>query len=297
MRVGLLNSPASRLRAYWAAYLKELDVEAVTPAVNDAEALALGQQSLPGEPPTVQLALGRILGLDAVDAVLVPQWPAVSGDAWGEALTELLPRRISGLPTLIAVPDGYSPSPGTDLEGAAAEVGLRVSHNGGAVRGALAKVRPLAAEPRVSIPALGRAGLATVAVIGPRTLLAEDALSGGLRPALEASGLYPVFSTELPPGDVLRRAERMENAARIPEGERELFGAASLLSGKSAVRGVVLAAPANDGAAAAALGRIAARMHLPTLRLDLQAGQTGFDGLEAFAARVSPTALPPQETP
>lgn len=293
MRVGLLNSPASRLRAYWAAYLKELDVEAVTPALSDAEALALGQQSLPGEPTTVQLALGRILALDAVDAVLLAQWPAVSGDAWSEALTELLPRRISGLPTLIAIDDVGGP----DLEGHAAEVGLRVSQNGGAVRGALTKVRLLAAEPRVSIPPLGRAGLTTVAVIGPRTLLAEDVLSGGLRPALEAAGLYGVFSTDLPQGDVMRRAERMDNAAKIPAGERELFGAASLLSGKSAVRGVVLACPAHDGATAAALKRIAAKMHLPTLRLDLIPGQTEFDGLEAFARRVSPTAPPSQETP
>ncbi len=293
MRVGLLNSPASRLRAYWAAYLKELDVQAVTPAVDDAEALALGQQSLPDEPTTVQLALGRILALEAVDAVLVPQWPAVSGDAWGEALTELLPRRISGLPTLIAVPD----SGGPELEGHAAEVGLRVSHNGGAVRGALAKVRPLAAEPRVNMPALGRAGLPTVAVIGPRTLLAEDVLAGGLRPALEATGLHGVFSTELPQGDVLRRAERMENAAKVPAGERELFGAASLLAGKSAVRGLVLVSAAHDGATAAALDRIAAKMHLPTLRLDLQPGQAEFDGLAAFAAQINPTALPPQETP
>ena len=61
--------------------------------------------------------------------------------------------------------------------------------------------------------------------------------------------------------------------------------------------GVVLAAPAGDGATAAALDRIAAKMHLPTLRLDLQAQQTQFGGLEAFAARVNPGALPAQETP
>ncbi|MDV6374539.1 hypothetical protein [Deinococcus arenicola] len=293
MRVGLLNSPASRLRAYWAAYLKELDVEAVTPALDDAEALALGRQSLPGEPTTVQLALGRILALDAVDVVLLPTWPAVAGDAWSEALTELLPRRISGLPTLIAIQDTGGP----ELEGHAAEVGLRVSQNGGAVRGALAKVRPLAAEPRMSIPPLGRAGLATVAVVGPRVLLAEDVLSGGLRPALEAAGLYGVFSTELPHGEVLRRSERMENAGRVLAGERELFGSASLLAGKSAVRGVVLVSPAHDGATAGALDRIAARMHLPTLRLDLHPGQTEFDGLAAFAARINPNPLPAQENP
>ncbi|MFK7603145.1 hypothetical protein ACI3L1_13140 [Deinococcus sp. SM5_A1] len=293
MRVGLLNSPASRLRAYWAAYLKELDVEAVTPALDDAEALALGQQSLPDEPTTVQLALGRILALEAVDAVLLPEWPAVSNDAWSEALTELLPRRISGLPTLIPVPDMGGP----DLEGHAAEVGLRVSQNGSAVRGALTKVRLLAAEPRISMPALGRAGLATVAVIGPRTLLAEDVLSGSLRPALEAAGLHGVFSPELPHSDVMRRAERMDNATKVPAGERELFGAASMLAGKSAVRGVLLVSPAHDGAAAAALDRIGAKMHLPTLRVDLNPGQTDFDGLEAFAARLNPNVLPSQETP
>ncbi|QFP77501.1 hypothetical protein [Deinococcus sp. AJ005] len=298
MRVGLLNSPASRLRAYWAAYLKELDVEAVTPALDDAEALALGQQSLPGEPTTVQLALGRILALEAVDAVLLPEWPAVSNDAWSEALTELLPRRISGLPTLIPVPDLGGP----DLEGHAAEVGLRVSQNGSAVRGALTKVRLLAAEPRISMPPLGRAGLVTVAVIGPRTLLAEDVLSGSLRPALEAAGLHGVFSPELPHSDVMRRAERMHDAAKVPAGERELFGAASMLAGKSAVRGVLLVSPAHDGAAAAALDRIAAKMHLPTLRIDLNPGQTEFDGLEAFAEKLNPTALlsttpPSQETP
>ncbi len=291
MRVGLLDSPAARLRAYWAAYLKELEVEAVTPGLDDAEALALGQQSLPGEATTVQLALGRVLALGPVDAALIPQWPAVTGDAWSEALTELLPRRISGLPTLIAVPGRGGP----ELEGVAAEVGLRVSQNAGGVRRALERVRPLAAEPRVAMPALGRASRTTVAVVGPRVLLAEDILAGGLRPALEAAGLYGVFSHELPLPEVLRRAERMENAAGVPEGERELFGAASLLSGKSAVRGVILAAPARDGAAAAALGRIAARLHQPTLRVDVEAGQTEFDGLQAFAARLGAQAAPTAE--
>ncbi|HCE63982.1 MAG TPA: hypothetical protein DER32_02410, partial [Deinococcus radiodurans] len=84
MKVGLLNSPAAPLTPYWAAYLKELGVPTQTPALGDAEALALGAQSLPGESPVVQLALGRILALDRVDAALLPEWPAVAGDAWGE---------------------------------------------------------------------------------------------------------------------------------------------------------------------------------------------------------------------
>jgi hypothetical protein len=282
MKVGLLESRAARSNAYWAALLKDLGVETASPTIPDPEALALGQQSLPDEALGVQFALGRVLALGRVDAVLVPQLPPVNGDAWGEAFTELLPRRISGLPALIGVPDG-----GPDLENAAAEVGLRLTQSGGGVRRALERSRSLAAGARTDMPLLTRAGRATVAVIGPRALLAEPVLAGGLRPALEGVGLHPVFSHELPLTDVMKRAERMENAARVADGERELFGAASLLAGKSAVRGLVMAVPARDGAAGAALARLAQRMHKPTLTLHVEAGQTAFPELEAFRDRVT----------
>ncbi|GHF51893.1 hypothetical protein HNQ07_003086 [Deinococcus metalli] len=282
MKVGLLESHAARSSAYWAALLKELGVEVAAPVLADGEALEIGRESLPGEALGVQLALGRILALGRVDAVLVPRLPAVNADAWGEAFTELLPRRISGLPTLIDVPDG-----GPELESAAAEVGLRLTQNGGTVRRALDRSRLLAGGPRADMPMLTRASRVTVAVIGPRALLAEPVLAGGLRPALEALGLHPVFSHDLPLADVLKRAERMENAEKAADGERELFGAASLLSGKSAVRGLLLAAPARDGAAGAALHRVAQRMHKPTLSMTVEAGQTEFPELEAFRDRVT----------
>ncbi|THF84011.1 hypothetical protein E7T09_21120 [Deinococcus sp. KSM4-11] len=277
MKVGLLESRAARSNAYWTALLKDLGVEVAAPSVTDAEALDIGRESLPGEALGVQLALGRILALGRVDAVLVPHLPEVNADAWGEAFTDLLPRRISGLPTLIDVPDG-----GPELEGAAAEIGLRLTQSGGGVRRALERTRPLAAGPREDMPVLARASRATVAVIGPRALLAEPLLSGGLRPALEALGLHPVFSHELPLADIMKRAERLENPGKIAGGERELFGAASLLSGKSAVRGLIMAVPARDGAAGAALDRLARRMHKPTLTLQVEAGQTAFPELEAF---------------
>lgn len=277
MKVGLLESRAARSNAYWAALLKELGVEVATPAVPDDEALALGRESLPDEALGVQFALGRILALGRVDAVLVPHLPELGGDAWGEAFTELLPRRIAGLPTLIDVPDG-----GSATEGIATEVGLRLTQSGGGVRRALERIRSLTSGPREELPALARASRATVAVIGPRALLAEPLLSGGLRPALEDLGLHPVFSHTLPLADVMKRAERMENAGKVPGGERELFGAASWLAGKSAVRGLVMAVPARDGAAAAALKRLAARLHKPTLTVNVEAGQTDFPELEAW---------------
>lgn len=284
MKVGLLDSRAARLHGYWAAYLKELGVEVVTPSLPDAEALALGQNTLPGEALPVQLALGRILALDGVDAVLLPQWAPVQNDAWSEALGELLARRISGLPALILVPDG-----GEGLESAAAEVGLRVSQNAGRVRRALERARIQASAARQELPPLSVASRVTVGVIGPRTLLAEEVLAGELRRAVSALGLHAVYSPELPLTDVLKRAERMEKAETAPAGERELFGAASLLSGKGAVRGLIFAAPARDGAARAALERLAARQHKPTLLLTVDAGaQPGaWPELDAFRDRVT----------
>lgn len=282
MKVGLLASRAPRLGGYWAAYLKELGVEVVTPALSDAEALALGRQSLPGEAPTVQLTLGRVLALGRVDAALLAQWSPVQGDAWSEALTELLPRRISGLPLLISVPDTQS-----GLENVAAEVGLRLSQNAGGVRLALERAR-LHAAPREEMPGLSRAGRSTVAVIGPRALLGEDVLVAPLRARLDALELHAVYSHEVPVADALKRSERME-MAHPPAGERELFGALSLLGGKGAVRGFVLAAPARDGATQAALARLAARQHKPTLQLsvDAGAGQDSWPELAAFRDRVT----------
>ncbi|WP_216323585.1 hypothetical protein [Deinococcus aestuarii] len=281
MKVGLLNSLGTRHARYWTAFLKELGVETVTPALPAGEALALGRESLPGEPVQVQLALGRILELGRVDAVLVPQTAPVANDAWGEALTELLPRRISGLPQLISLPEG-----GDEMPAAALDLGQRFTRNPGRVRLALERVKPLASGGREEMPPLSRASQATVAVIGPRALLGDPDLGGGLRSALEALGLHAVFSPELPASQVAARGERMERAT-APAGERELFGALKLLEGKSAVRGVLFASPARDGAHRTALDRLSGQTHKPALVIDVDAAQTEWPELVGFRDRVT----------
>ncbi|WP_102126034.1 hypothetical protein [Deinococcus planocerae] len=281
MKVGLLNSLGTRHARYWAALLRELGVETVTPSLPTGEALALGRESLPGEPVQVQLALGRILELGRVDAVLVPRAAPVANDAWGEALTELLPRRLSGLPTLIPLPEG-----GDEMAAAAMDLGQRLTRNPGRVRLALERVKPLASGGREEMPALSRASRVTVAVIGPRALLGDPDLGGGLRSALEGLGLHPVFSSELPASQVAARGERMERAT-APAGERELFGALKLLEGKSAVRGVLFASPARDGAHRAALNRLAGQTHKPALVIDVDGGQTEWPELVGFRDRVT----------
>ena len=147
MKVGLLEMLGARHGRYWAAFLKELGVEVARPALPAGEAWRLGQASLPEEPVQVQLALGRILELGRVDAVLVPRTAPVRDDPWGEALTDLLPRRISGLPALIPLPDG-----GPEMVAAALDLGQGLTRNPARVRLALERVKPLAAEKREEMP-------------------------------------------------------------------------------------------------------------------------------------------------
>ena len=106
-----------------------------------------------------------------------------------------------------------------------------------------------------------------------------------LRAALDDLGLYGVFSHELPVADVLKRAERLEQP-RATAGDRELFGAVSLLGGKGAVKGFVFVSGARDGATATALSRLAERQHKPTLLLNVD-GQADFPELAAFRDRVT----------
>lgn len=282
MKVGLLDTLGARYGRYWAAFLKELGVEVVTPDLPAAEAFALGQESLPDAPVQVQLVLGRVLALGRVDLVLLPQTPPLRGDAWGEALPDLLSRRLSGLPPMQALPDG-----GPEMVAAATDLGQRLIRNPGRVRLALERVKPLAAPPREDMPPLSRASRVTVAVVGPRALLGDPDLGAGLRAALEDLGLHPVTSPELPPSQVAARGERMERAATAPAGEKELYGSLKLLDGKSAVRGVILAAPARDGAARTALERLAGQTHKPALVVDVDAGQREWPELTAFRDRIT----------
>ncbi|WP_019588792.1 hypothetical protein [Deinococcus apachensis] len=282
MKVGLLDVLGARYGRYWAAFLKELGVEVAQPALPAHEAWELGQASLPDEPVQVQLALGRVLELGRVDAVLILQTAPVRDDPWGEALTELLPRRLSGLPQLIALPDG-----GPEMTAAALELGQQLTRNPGRVRLALERVKPLAVGGREEMPTLSRGSRVTVAVIGPRALLGDPDLSVGLRAALEEVGLHGVYSPDLPASQVAARGERMERAETAPAGERELFGALRLLEGKSAVRGVLLTAPARDAAHRRVLERLARGTHKPALVIDVDAGQTEWPEVTAFRDRVT----------
>lgn len=282
MKIGLLAPGGARLTAYWSTFLRELGVNLAQPHVTEAEALRLGQQSLGQESSVVQLSLGRILALGRVDAVVVIRGVAVTGDAWNEAPTELLPRRISGLPALLPVPDS-----GNDIEETATELGLRLTRNAGMVRRALDKARPHLTEQRREMPPLSHAGRATVAVIAPRALLSEPLLMGELPAQLAELELYPVYSASLPLPEVLSRAERMEKNETAPAGERELFGALSLLMGKGAVRGALLLAPQHDTATLAALQKLAAQTHKPTLVLSIAPDQREFPELAQFAQRLA----------
>lgn len=278
----MLTTPQARYTEYWRAFLEALGVEPAQPRAPYGTWLEAGRGSLPHEPLLVQLALGEILSLGTgVDAVLVPQQLPVRDDAWSGAFAELLPQRIAGLPTLIAVPDEPQ-----DLAAAAADLGQRLVGNAGLVRRALEQVQPLGQpERREEWPPLQLGSHVSVGVVGPRSLLAHPELNTGLWQALGGHGLYPVLAHTLPASQVANRGERL-NDPRAQAGDRWLYGAARLLEGKGAVQGLVLVAPAQDAGTQASLDRVAAELHKPVLRLTLDAGQTEWPELAAFAARL-----------
>lgn len=282
MRVAVLTTPQARYAEYWRAFLAALGLEVAQPLAPFETWLEAGRGSLPREPLGVQLALGEILSLGTqVDAVLVPQGLPLRNDAWSGEFAELLPQRIAGLPTLMAIPDD-APS----LASAAAELGQRLTGNPALVRRALQQVQPLGqAERREEWPSLGTASRVSVGVIGPRSLLAHPELSAGLWRAIGELGLYPVSAHTLPASQVAQRGERLTDPKALA-GDRWLYGAARLLEGKGAVAGLILVSAAQDAGTQAALERLATELHKPTLRLTLDAGQSEWPELTAFAQRL-----------
>lgn len=284
MKVGLLQRPGTRYGRYWQTFLKELGLEVQDVTHSPAELYRVGRDSLPDAPVTVQLALGQVLAQERLDILLVIDSPAVPQDAWGMALTELLPRRISGLPQLLRVPDG-----GPDLESAATELGQRLSHNAGLVRLALDKVRPFAKPPRLEMPPLSMASRATIAVIGLPSVLEDDFLMSDLRAKLAELSLHAVYASHLPPDQVETRGLRGQDGRGRPleAGERDLFGAQNLLEGKSAVRGLLYLVAERDAATHEALLRLQQKAHKPTLLLSLNPDAPDLSALERFAQQVT----------
>lgn len=284
MNVAVLENAAETTSSYWRNFLQEIGLNLVEQEISDTEALEIGQQSLLDEPLSVQLALGRLLALQTnnADIVVVPQWEGVFGDVWAEALSELLPRRISSLPKLLSVPNEQSPLEA--LEKAAVAVGLQILPNGSVVKTALAKVRPLAQAKQKSIqwPTLNIASHSTFGVIGARTLLQEELLVTELHNKLAELQVHAVYGHQLPTKDLLKRAERLENWQKRTLGDLLTFGAASALGAKSVVRGLIFVHSAGDAATQAAQQRLVQKLHKPQLFLGLKVPQDNWDELANF---------------
>ena len=292
MKVGLITGLGASRSPFWERLLRELGMELSLPSLPFEQVYELGRASLPNEPAHVQLLLGRVLELERSDLVLLPGLLPVAQDAWGEALGELLPRRLSGLPPMQTLPAGV-PAPGETgdeaaLLAAAAELGQRLTRNPARVRLALDRSRPLARPPRPTFPLMERAGRQTVAVLGQPALLADPDLSAPLRAHLEGLGLHPVFGTELPQEQVWERAGRFDpgEGAAPPAGQRWLNGVQGLLEGRSAVRGLLYVFPRRDLAWERALTRMTARARKPQRLLGLDPGSQDWSPLEGFGGEL-----------
>ena len=280
MRIGLPGALGTAHLRFWEAYLGDLGAELVRPSWPAARAYALGQDSLADEPPPVQLVLGQLLELGAselggVDAALLPQLAGLPSDPWGEDLGEVLARRISSLPSLLSVPGG-----GEGAARAAAELGARLTHNPALVQRALERRRPLLRASKSGMPELRAPSKRAVAVIGPDLLLGEPFLLGALPAQLEALGLHPIYSGDLPASALLERALR---AGAASPAERALAGARSLLEGKAAVRGLIFAVPARSPAWRSAAQRRLAGAYKPAMVLEVAPERQDWTDLHAFA--------------
>ena len=272
MKVGLIGVSGARPLEFWEAFLRELGVEVALPTLPPHELYALGKESMPSEAAHLQYLLGRVLELQRSDLVLLPPLLPVAQDAWGEALADLLPRRISGLPSLQIIPDD-----GPAALSVAGELGQRLTHNPATVRLALDRARPLSQPRKEAMPRLSVASRPTVVVLGPPALLADPYLSGPLREQLNALELHGVYGSDLPASQVWERAERFGDA---PAGQRWLNGAQGLLEGKSAVRGILYVYPERDVAWQRALSRMAKKARLPSAVQGIEPDQQGWQGLE-----------------
>jgi hypothetical protein len=282
VKVGLIGVSGARPLEFWEAFLRELGVEVALSTLPPQELYALGKESLPSEAAHLQYLLGRVLELQRSDLILLPPLLPVAQDAWGEALEDLLPRRISGLPALQVVPDD-----GAAALSVAGELGQRLTHNPALVRLALDRVRLRSQPQKEAMPRLSVASRPTVVVLGPPALLADPFLSGPLRARLEALELHPVFGTDLPASQVQERAERFGDA---PAGQRWLNGAQGLLEGKSAVSGLLYVYPERDVAWQQALGRMAKKARKPSAVQGIEPEQQGWQALEGLARQLSGTA-------
>lgn len=274
MNVGLLETEVSHQSQtnYWRTFLHELDLSVLTPQFPTAELFDIGRQSLQSEPLHVQLALGRLLSLEneSVDAVLVPQWEGVSGEVWADALHELLPRRISSLPHLVHVPNAQVAL--DELERVAVQVGMQFLPNGGGqVRRALECVRSLAPikNQKSSWPLLSLGSHDTLGIIGSAHLLDEPLFMQTLHDKFSELAVHPVYGHRLPRSEVLHRATRMPDFEKRPLGEHLVFGAASLLGSKGAVRGLVFVHSEHDTGTRQTYARIAEQMRKPSLLIEL----------------------------
>lgn len=279
MKVALLTTPQARYADYWLAFLGALGLDVPRPLAPYDVWMSAGQASLPEEPILTQLALGEILSLgNQVDVVLVPQRLAVTNDAWAEHMAELLPQRISGLPTLIAVPDQAE-----ELAMAAATIGMRLVHNRSTVARAMERVEKLGQVPRRSEwPMLQVAGKASVAVVGPRALVSHPDMGSNLIKALERAGVHPVPTHRLPLLEVNERGARHPNP-KATLAERRLWAEARLAEGKGSISGLVLVAPARDVAMYEALRAVQAELYKPSLLLSADAGQEHWNEINNWA--------------
>jgi hypothetical protein len=289
MRIGLPDSVLfNRYGTWWTTFLEGIGIDVVLPKASFADSLKVGQNSMPDEPATMQLLIGRVFELSTeVEALLIPNVnpgaePGTRGAAlepWLVDLPIMLAQRFS-LPTIYDIPARLEPNE-TTLS--AVRLGQTLIGNAQVVRRSLDKIQASLKPTHPPEPLWQYAGRTTIGLVADPLLLEQPFLIADTIAALENAGLHPIPISTMP------RARATEEGKRINphllEIDHEMIGSAKLLSAKAAIRGLVYISQPNAAAHRRLLERSAFNTKKPTLLLEWN--NLDFAALQEFAKKIA----------
>jgi hypothetical protein len=245
MRVGLVTSLLwPRYGPFWERLLAQAGLETAR-APQERLARALRDKRLESVPGAAfKAAVAEALALSAMDAVLVPELnpgediPRGGGqDPWIASFPEALAKSVVGLPPILSVPAGLEEG----LESLVINMLHGLTHDPALARRTWEKSRGFARPPRYIEPRWLSPGLVTVGLIGQPWLLGDGALA-----ALAEEGRHLVSQHQLDPN--ILRQEGARVAERLVATDREVLGAARLMSRKGSVERLIMLVDESSGA-------------------------------------------------
>ncbi len=245
MRVGVITSLLwSRYGPFWEKLFSQAGLETLR-APEARLARALEDKRLAGVPGAAfKLAVAEALALQDADVILAPdlnpgeEVSRGSGqDPWIASFPEALAKAVVGLPAILSVPAALDEG----LESLTIRTLHHLTHDPALSRRTWEKSRGFAKPPRYSEPRWTSPNAETVGLLGQPWLLGDVALK-----SLARDGQHLVSQHQLDPALLRREGARVSQ--RLIATDREVLGAAHLMSRKGSVKRLIMLADESSGA-------------------------------------------------